>query len=154
MKKTAFIFTLVLFASSFALAGDSGKIKIIGEFEHSEVSISIPDEITLPKVAKGYDSNIVFPITNDGNLGINVNFMLESISKNESYNTVFDLLQIGKENSQLFPIGEKEYGIKPPMTLDSELTENFELYLRLPEDFNSSYSNIEEVFMTVTAVPA
>ena len=67
MKKTLFIFGIFLFALSFATAmGDSGQIKVVGQFEQPEVSIIVPDQINLPIVANGYSTKNSFEITNKG----------------------------------------------------------------------------------------
>ncbi len=154
MKKAAFIFGIFIIASSFVFAaGDSGQIRLIGQFEQPEVSIDVPDQITLPLVANGYSTGSSFEITNGGNTNIGLSFNLEEVEEGSGYNSVFDLLEIGYFDSKTFFMGEEEFYIPRPLDLGGDVAEGFQIYLDLINYNMSDYSSNEEVYLMVTAYP-
>jgi hypothetical protein len=155
MKRTLFIFGIFLFTLSFAAAiDDLGQIKVVGQFEQPEVSIVVPDQITLPLVANGYSTKNSFEITNDGNTNIGLSFNLNEVEEGNGYNSVFDLLEIGYFDSKSFFISEKEFYIPRPLELGNDVAEGFEIYLDLTNYSITNYSSNEEVYLMVTAYPA
>lgn len=155
MKKTLFIFGIFLFALSFATAmGDSGQIKVVGQFEQPEVSIIVPDQINLPIVANGYSTKNSFEITNEGNMEIGVSFGLEEVREGGGYHEVFDLLKVGYFEESLVPFSEEEFFIRKPQLVQGQFVELFDMGLNLSEYTLINYSETEEVYLIVTAYPA
>ena len=154
MRKEILVMLLVIVSmGTFVSAQDTGQMLIIGNFEQSTVSITVPDTIELPTVIKGYSSSVDFDISNTGTTDLSVITTLVSTVEGEKYNGVFGNIELGRKNGILTDINEYIFALEKPLEIGIINTEIFTAKIDLRNIDIEDYSETEEVYAVFTAVP-